>query len=119
VKCEYPVNHSATVATRERGRTVFHNFLSAALDFLPSAGRSAAISNPMAEDKPKTEPTGQHSSDSQLDQQVPAAPDAEAPVFDDDSMFNSADRQSALLSQEQRKSRKQHTRKPVKQRKAG
>ena len=79
----------------------------------------------MAEDKPKTEPTGQHSSDSsQLEQHVPAAPGAEAPVFDDDSMFNSADRQAALLSHKQggkkvRKHTTEETREREKRRKAG
>lgn len=55
----------------------------------------------MAEDKAKAEPSGQHTSDNELEQQVPTVPDAEAPVFDDDSMFNSADRQAALLSHKQ------------------
>lgn len=78
----------------------------------------------MAEDKPKAEPSGQHTSDNELVQRVPTVPDAEAPVFDDDSMFNSADRQAALLSHQQsgKKIRKQTTKEiheREKRRKAG
>jgi hypothetical protein len=78
----------------------------------------------MAEDKPKTEPAGQHSSDIERDPKVPATPGGEAPVFDDDSMFNSADRQSAFLSHKQSgKEGRKHTPEKIhereKQRKAG
>jgi hypothetical protein len=78
----------------------------------------------MAEEKSKTEPTGQHSSDNELEKQVPAVPESEAPVFDDDSMFNSADRQAALLSHQQsgkkiRKQATEKTHKPEKWHKAG
>jgi hypothetical protein len=77
----------------------------------------------VTDDKSKTNTSGQSSSDNPHDQPELSGQHAEAPVFDDDSMFNSADLQTALLSQEQanRKNRKRRNQEAerVKQRKAG